>query len=536
MQPSVASRAGVHACRFLTARVLALVCVTVLVAAGCGGSNESGGAAGSPTTGADVQNEDLSSGGVLTLGSPQGIARLDIYEAPFFFDRLLSTIAWSALTTFTAEGGPEAQPDLAESWEMSADGRTYTFTLREGLLFSDGKPLTADAIAASLERAFDPKIKFSGLLSSIAFDKATAPDDVTVVIKLKKPSLALPNILTFVPIQDVATLDQIERDPITTGPFKVAEFIPDEVVELVPNENYYGEPPMLERIVFTKTSDSTAGLTSLRADDLQVMWNIPWTDVKTLAGSDELKVLTAEAPPTVVFFGVDNANGVFTNLKARQALAYIANRETINESVYSGTGQPMSTNSPVPPWSTLFADDLEPIPYDPEKAKQLFAEAGIDSGTKLKYWTIAGAYPEFTTMGQILQADLKEIGIDLEIETADLSEWAAKILPRGQKWPDTIIATSYTVPVDVALDSWDSFSETNFENEEYSAALDSMRGTLDEDERLEYAAEAQVIYQEQVPAAPLVATTFPVATRPEVGGIWIDPNGRARLEYAGYLK
>ncbi len=495
--------------------------------AGCGADKS---AQNSPVS-AGTPAQGGSSNGVVTIAAAQGVGRLDPYKLLFQYEAVMRPVLWAALTKYTAAGGEKVQPDLAASWTSSSDLRSYTFRLRPGLKFSNGSPITAARVVASLHRALDPKIKLVDVQTLPPIKRVAAVGSQAVRIDLKRPSRVLPIGLTKIPIEDVSALATINRNPVVSGPFKVARFVPDQTLELVPNENYYGPKPSLARIAIEKAQDNTSAVTALRADDIQVLWSVPWTDVRALQGNPDIAIATGNRPIQNVIVMMDNTSGVFKDVRARQAMAYSVNRPAVLKAVYGGHGLVPITNQPVPSWSALMDKSLAPYRFNLAKAKQLFTEAGVKPGTTFTFWTTAGQYTEWATVGEILQDDLKKIGIGLKIKSNEISQWVAKFGPAGKTWPNTLVPNVYGgYPVPINLDLWNGICECNFHNKAYTAATGAADSTTDDAKRVGLYGEAQRVLHDEVPVVNVVTTSVPVAVRKSVQGLWIDPTGLARFE------
>ncbi len=480
----------------------------------------------------------LAQGGEATIASAQGVSQLDPYKILFAFEGVVHPLMWATLTQYTPEGGETVEPNLATEWEASADQKTWTFTLRPDLKTSTGEPLTSDKIAASLERAFDPETAFLWAIFIPKVAAVSAPDESTVEIKLKTPGRYLPAALTKISIMDVDELGKINRSPAVTGPYKVAKFTPDQSLELVPNEHYHGDPPKLDKLIFTKAQDATAAVTSLRAGEVQALWSVPWTDVRELDGNSDVAITTGDKPAQNGLILTDNTSGVFKDVKARQALAHAVDRQSIVDAVYAGRGDVPTTNNPVFQWSDLVTDGLQEYDFDLDKAKELFAEAGVTEGSELTFWAPAGAYPEWTSVGELLQKDLETIGINLKIETNEISQWVEPFAPAGKKFPDMIVPNIYGgMPLPLNLSSWvPGVCECNFDNADYNKALADAQAATDDDAAKAALATAQKVFNEQVPVALTVQTSIPVGHVSDLQGIWIDPSGLSRFDRAGYVE
>jgi peptide/nickel transport system substrate-binding protein len=371
-------------------------------------------------------------------------------------------------------------------------------------------------------------------------DAIQAPDADTVRITLKAPERSLPAAMTRIPIEDVTTLKQIDHDPVVTGQYKVASFTPDQNLVLERNPDYHGPPAKLDRVTVTKAQDNTAAFTSLRAGDIQVLWSIPWTDVRQLTGGDDGKIVvnTGDKPLQNVILMTDNKHGIFTNVKARQAGAYALDRAAVLKAIYADRGVVPRGTDPVPPWSALAKKDLPSYDFDLNKAKALFKEAGFGPNTPLTYLTPTGQYTEWTSIGEVLQNDLKKIGIPMKIETVEINQYAARIAPAGKKWPNVIAPNIYGgLPVSLIPAWWaPGVCECNFDNAAYNKALTDAEAAPDDTAFRAAVDQSQEVFNAQVPSVLVVHTALPVATVSSLKNVWIDPTGNARFGDAGYAK
>lgn len=517
-------------------RRIALVLSLAAIAGGCGGG---GGTSGGPLdSGAPAAGTaKLKQGGTLTVAAAQGVGRLDPYKSLFAFETTTWPLLWSSLTEYKPDKGAEVQPDLAASWKASDGYRRWRFELRPGLRFSDGRALTATDVAKSLRRAFDPKTAWAWAFLLPKPKRITAVGASTVEVRLAAGSRTYPQAMAQVPIEDVSTLGRIDRDPVVTGPYEVAKFTPDQSLELVPNRHFAGDRPKLDRVVITKAQDNTSAVTALRAGDVQVLWSMPWTDVRRLDSSPDVKVVTAEQPSQNIVAEPDVTSGVFKDVRARQALAHAIDRKSILKAVYGDHGVAPVDNNPIPGWSPAASKGLAPYDFDLAEAKRLFTAAGVTGDTKLTFWTVAGQYPEWTSIGEILQSDLKKIGIKLDIETNELSRWVAKFGPAGKSFPNLIVANAFGgFPPPINLNFWKpGVCECNFKDEDYLRAIADADAAADPALRRRALDRAQAIFHEQVPVVNVVQTSYPVGHVSEVGGVWIDPSNMARFDTAGFV-
>jgi peptide/nickel transport system substrate-binding protein len=220
---------------------------------------------------------------------------------------------------------------------------------------------------------------------------------------------------------------------------------------------------------------------------------------------------------------------------ARQALAYAVNRDAYLSGAYQGFGETSPANVPVAKSAPAYADALGGYSFDLDKAKQLFQQAGMGPGSKLTFWTTAGRNPQWLTMAQILQQDLKKIGITLKIEQKEASTWLQKFFPAGKKYPGTIVANYLSLPSTpaYALQFFVSGGcECNWNDKQFDSLLSKALGTSDTAQRTAMLQQLQSMVSEQVPAVvPLQSATI-VAAQKNVTGAWTESDGTVHLEQA----
>jgi peptide/nickel transport system substrate-binding protein len=474
--------------------------------------------------------------GTVTLEAAQGVSVLDPYKKLFQYSTALYPLLWNTLTAYTVNKGAVPQPQLAKSWKSSSGGKVYTFTLRPGLRFSDGSAINAAAVAASLQRAFDPKTAFFYASFFPKVTSVTAKGTATVVIKLATASNVLPTLLTLVPIEQVAAISQINTKPVVSGPFMVQEFTPNVSLTLVPNPKYWGTKPKVSAIKVVNAQDSTSAVAALQSGGADVLWGIPWNNVKTFKNSSSIKiVLGQQSQPTLL--DTDNTSPPFNNVKARQALAYALDRATMAKTIYAGQVTAANTNQPVVPGTPYFNPKLPSYAYNLTKAKALFAAAGVKSGSTLTYWTIGGAYPDFTSIGVVLQASLKKIGINLTIKTPEVTTWAAKFAPSGKKYPGLIVPNFYGAYAQpLSLNWWlPGVCECNYNSTAFKNALNGAYAATSKAKQLRLLRSAQAILAKDSPSPIVMVSSLPMAVRSNIGGVWESPGVVLQMQDA-YIK
>ncbi|HEY4279987.1 MAG TPA: ABC transporter substrate-binding protein [Conexibacter sp.] len=519
---------------------LSLPAVAALTLTACGGAGESpsssADAGGGSSTAVQTTSGSgpASTGGTLTVGAASGIPQLNPVLKGTAWEEALFPLMWDGLAKFTPSG--DVVPDLATRWTASRDNRTWTFQLRDDVRFSNGKQLTARDVVDTLDYYQDPDTatQLKTALAPITSVRATGPD--TVVFRLSSPNVLLPEVLVPVKVVDVDSLRTIDRDPAVTGPFTVSDFVPGDSLTLRRNPDYFGDPAKLDEIRLVKAADATSAVTSLRSGDLDALWSVPSSDIPQLEKDSALSIVEPDVTGQYVSWEMDLTSPPFDDIRARQALAYATDRDAIFKAAYYDQGVVSPTNTPLADNSPWFAQGMSDYSYDLDKARTLFAAAGVRS---LTWWGVAGQYPEWNTSGQILQESLKKIGVDLRIQNTELSSWPAKFYPAGRRFPGLIVPNFQSF----VSDPYFQFGfllrgrcECNWDSQQFSDVFDQAVATPDRTARKALWDRAQRMINEQVPIIVPVQSAVATATQKDVVGVWVEGGGLPHFESAGFAK
>ncbi|OYO20523.1 ABC transporter substrate-binding protein [Enemella evansiae] len=307
---------------------------------------------------------------------------------------------------------------LAERWENSPDQLTWTFFLRDGVQWHDGSPFTAKDVVYTYQRLLGQKLSNSWRLSAVT--DVSAPDERTVVIKVKSPS---PNLLANLgSFKGLAIVQQanvesgaINTKPIGTGPFKLDSYTQGDTIQLSANENYYGGAPKVPGVTFRFISESSTALAALKSGEIQWTDVVPPQQVDALA-ADRSVVLGQAGSNDYWYLAANEAKAPWRDVKVRQALAFAIDRAAITQAAKYGKA---TVNQLAIPKSSEFFVEYAPYTTDVAKAKALMAEAGVPNATM--QFLATSEYPETVTIGQLLADQLKQIGVTVEIKTVDFS-------------------------------------------------------------------------------------------------------------------
>ena len=468
----------------------------------------------------------------LVVGSVQAYPQLNPIIRTFAYEENLFSLLWAGLTQWKPDG--TVGPNLARAWSSNKAADKWTFVLRTGAKFSDGTPITSQRVKEVFDYALLENTPSQEKSKIKTITKVTASGQ-NVIFDLSSPSAVFPSAIPNIVIIKVSEIANFNKNPSTSGPFMVKSFSPDVSLTIVPNPKYFGKKPKLTEIKFVKSADPTAAVTSLRSGDIDVMYNLPLADAAPLAKDKKLQILRAKVPSGSVDWEFDMTSAPFNNLKARQALAYATDRATMLKIAYYGFGKVTTFNTAVPQksiWQCGTAGGLIEYPYDLKKAKALFAEAGV---TKFSWWGIAGGYPEFSAMAQILQASLKEIGITMDIQNNEVGTWAAKFYPAGKTYPGLVLPNLLNFADEPAFSMGFLLSgraESNWNNAAYDAAYKEAVGTLDLKERKAAWCKAQKLENQQIPYIIPFSIDFLHGGRADVRGVWVEGGGQPHFEGA----
>ena len=438
-------------------------------------------------------------------------------------------------------------PQLATSWELTADA--IIFHLRKGVRFHDGAPFNAKAVKVSFDRIMTEKLKAISKISGY-FKSAEIIDDNTVKIHvLGPPSVALIAFSIFGYIESPMAIEKYDRKdlsrrPIGTGPFKFVEWVSDQRVVLEVNKDYWGGEPKISQIFFKPVRDPQTRLSMLEAGDLDIMVNPDVTELNRLESNPRLKVLSQVCGLTVyLVFNV--AKKPFDDKRVREAFSCAIDREAIVKTLLFGHIKPVKYY--VAP-EVKYAVEYNTYSYDPEKAKSIFGELGWKVGKsgylekdgevfKAAIMSPTGRYPMDIQIAEAVQAQLKKVGIDLKVlsaESATFVKYLMSDVEAKQKAEFGIsIVQIYSGPdVGVALRASlhsnsmapKGMNTGMFSNREFEETLDEANRASNETERGKLLKKAQDIVDRELPFLPIYSWTYFIALRKDVTGVVI-PNG-----------
>ncbi|WP_044469988.1 ABC transporter substrate-binding protein [Mannheimia massilioguelmaensis] len=445
-------------------------------------------------------------------------------------------------------GSVDIEPGLAESWEISEDGLSYTFHLRKGVkfhsskLFTPSREFNADDVLFSFQRQLDKQhpyhnvsnatypyfnsMKFPELLKSV--EKL---DDNTVRVNLThKDATFLASLgMDFLSIYSAEYADKmlkanqpeaIDKEPIGTGPFIFAGYQVDKSVRFIANPDYWKGKPSLDRLVFSITPDATTRYAKLQtgACDLAEFPNV--ADLERMKADKRIQMPSQEGL-NVAYIAFNTEKAPFNNVKVRQALNYAVDKKTILNAVYQGAG--VSAKNPLPPTIWSYNDSIEEYPYNPEKAKQLLAEAGFPNGFETELWVqpvVRNSNPNPRRMSELVQSDWEKVGVKAKLVTYEWGDYikrakAGELTAGTFGWSgDNGDPDNFLNPL-LGSSNIGNSNYARWKNADFDALLAKAIGLTDKAQRAELYKQAQVIVHEQAPWIPMAhAVTYaPLSAR-----------------------
>ncbi|MEY8830700.1 ABC transporter substrate-binding protein [Sedimentitalea sp. XS_ASV28] len=488
-------------------------------------------------------------------GSPEGFDPA-LYTAGTTFDASSHPI-YNRLTQFKV-GTTEVIPGLAESWEVSEDGKSVTFKLREGVKFHSNANFTptrdfnADDVIFSFDRQGNEENPyytvsggtweyFGGMSMPDLLESIEKVDDYTVTFNLTRPEAPfIANMaMDFASIVskeyadamlEAGTPEMLNQAPIGTGPFVFQAYQKDAVIRYVRNDDYWGEPARVEALIFAITPDASVRYQKVQAGECHVMAYPNPADIAEMQANEDIVVMEQEGL-NVGYLAYNTTVPPFDNPKVRKALNMAIDKQAIIDVVFQGSGQ--IAKNPIPPTMWSYNDAIVDDPYDPEAARAALEAEGV-SDLKMKIWAmpVQRPYnPNARRMAELMQADFAKIGVDVEIVSYEWGEYLSrsKELDRDGAvllgWtgdngdPDNFLA------VLLGCDGREASNRAQWCHEPFEELIGKAKVLPTQAERAPLYEQAQVIFKEQAPWATIAHSVVYMPMRPEVDNYVVHPLG-----------
>lgn len=466
-------------------------------------------------------------------------------------DRDVNRLIFSSLVRFDARGLP--QPDLAESWGVSADGTVYNFTIRPNAVWHDGQPVTSDDVLFTIElikstgSLFPPDIK--DMWSQIEVKRL---DDKTFQFKLPEPFAPFLDYTTFgvlpkhlletVPADQLASAE-FNLKPVGSGPYKFERLLTSggqiSGVVLVANQQFYAQPPFIEQVVFRYYPNSAAAFDAYKQGEVLGISQLTEDVLPAALAEPTLSVHTSRLPQMgLVFLNLNNpAVSFLQNEKVRRALMLGVNRSIIVSHILKG--QAIVADGPILPGAWAYYEEIEKLSYDPDAAIQLLTDEGFvytagsdvrsKDGQPLTFTLVHPNDETHTLIAQAIQADWALIGVKIELQAVAYDSLVNDFLvPRNYQAALADLNTARTPDPDPYL-FWHQSEATGgqnysqWDNRTASEFLETARVSADFAERARLYRNFQVVFAKELPSLPLYYPVYSYGVDVQVQGVQVAP-------------
>ena len=488
-------------------------------------------------------------------GSPEGFDPA-LYTSGTTFDASSHPI-YNRLSEFKT-GTTETIPGLAESWEVSEDGKKITFNLRKGVKFHSNDQFTptrdfnADDVIFSFDRQGNEENPyytvsggtweyFNSMSMPELIESIEKVDDYTVVFNLTRPEAPIiANMaMDFASIQskeyadammEAGTPEMLNQAPIGTGPFQFQAYQKDAVIRYLRNDAYWGDAAKVESLIFAITPDASVRYQKVQAGECHVMAYPNPADVQAMKDAEDIVVMEQEGL-NVGYLAYNTKVAPFDNAKVRKALNMAIDKQAIIDVVFQGSGQ--IAKNPIPPTMWSYNDAIEDDNYDPEAAKAMLEAEGV-SDLSLKIWAmpVQRPYnPNARRMAELMQEDFSKVGVNVEIVSYEWGEYLERSKAEDRDgavllgWtgdngdPDNFLA------VLLGCDAVGGSNRAQWCNEDFDKLVQDAKVQSSQDERAALYEQAQEIFKDQAPWATIAHSVVFMTMRPEVEGYVVHPLG-----------
>jgi peptide/nickel transport system substrate-binding protein len=449
-----------------------------------------------------AQDATPKTGGVIKMGMQADPTSLDPQKQSLTAIWKVCEHIYSQLTKIQPD--LSVAPELAESWTVSDDGLTYTFKLRQGVKFHNGRPVVAADVKYSYERLVDPATAATAASNLASMASIEAPDDATVVVTLKSRDASFLSTIgsgiscAIIPKEVVEANDDLSQVAVGSGPFKFVEYVPNTRVTLEKNAEYWEEGlPYVDGLELLIAPEDTARTTALVSGTVDFIEYVPSKDIETLEADDSI-TLAGNAIMQIRMIGFNLRKEPFNNPKVRQAINMAVDRTAVVDASLFGHGTPTVTFFPNGYWAQLPKEVPAP---DIEGAKALMAEAGYGDGFKT---TITGwaQYDFLKNAAIVVQEQLKQIGIDAELNLVENATMIDQVYTTYEYDMAVTGNSGFVDPSQLLDDAFKSGSSGNFtgySNPQVDDLLNQGINETDQAKRAEIYQQVQEILLQDLP-------------------------------------
>ena len=389
-------------------------------------------------------------------------------------------------------------PKLAESWRV-VDPSSWEFKLRRGVKFHNGEPFTAESVKFTLERVIKPETKSPQAFVFAWLDHVEVKDAYTAVVKTKGPYRPILAILATTEMLDPkAAADPATHGlkPVGTGPFRFVEFLPNNRVVLVRNEDYWGAKPRFRNLTFREIRDSSTRVASLETGETDVIHNPPPEDIPRINANPQLEV---KHVPSSRALGLQFNSRRFRpaqDVRVRQAANFAVDKDALIKFILKGMTTPL--RAPITEEVAFFNPNLKPYPFDPERAKKLLAEAGYPNGFSIALGHPVGRWVLDKELTEAIASQLNKVGIKSTLTALEWGTYVAEhaAFLKGEGRFDALFTGWGTITYDADWAMWFNFHTPNrpgFANPEVDKLLEQGRAAINPREAERFYWKAQEI-------------------------------------------
>lgn len=455
-------------------------------------------------------------GGSLVFGMTQDLASLDPHQSLDAGTRSVLFNMYEGLVKPTSTG--DFEPAVAEDYTISPDAKTYTFILRDGITFQDGSAVTVEDIQYSIERYAELQGESSAFYN--ALESVEIQDDKTVAIHLKEGNSEFLADLTLA----IIPKDNADPagNPIGTGPYQYVSYTVGQKLELKRYEGYWKENgAYLDTVQFKVIADMNTAVTELKAGTIDVLNYLTASQAASL--SSDFTIVEGTMNLVHAMF-LNNAYEPFQKLEVRQAMCYAIDRQAISDFLFGGKSRLIGSHM-IPALETWYEPEAENLyEYNPEKAKQLLADAGYPDGFDLEI-TVPSSFSQHVSTAEIVVDQLSKVGIRATIKKVEWTTWKEDTY-RNRNYQATIIGFDGTLaPSDwlkkYATDAANNIA--NYSNEAFDTTLEQALKTVDEEEKSQLYKQLQMNLAENAASVYIEDPADFVAISSRFGGYTFYP-------------
>lgn len=502
--------------------LIAVILLLSIALCACKGGTKTEDDNKTPITDNNISSMEPVYGGSVVVGILQDLDSLDPHKAVAAGTKEVLFNVFEGLVKPDKDGNLVSA--VARDYEISEDGKSYTFILRDKIRFHNGELVTVNDLIYSIKRCAgllettDPTVVVESALSNV--EKVEAIDEKTIAITLKEANTELLGYLTFAIIPE--GYDNQDNKPVGTGPFEFVSYSPLQKLEVKKNENYWNDSkPYLDTVTFKIVANTDAAFMALKSGAIDILPYLTDDQAKEL--SSDFKIEEGSMNLVQALF-LNNAVKPFDNLQVRQALNYAIDKQLLLDMVAGGRGRIIGTNM-FPSFAKYYASELETMySHDTEKAKELLAQAGYPDGFTMTI-TVPSNYQYHIDTAQVLVEQLKAVGIQVEINLVEWATWLKDVY-RSRDYEATIIGLDAKLAPRDVLDRYSSKASNNFVNyvnEVYDVTLENAIKETDDNKKIILYKELQTLLANDAASVYLQDPPLLVAVNKELSGYTFYP-------------